>query len=281
MDMSEHSRNEGGAMSDDRYEVIVIRYGTRETMRSEVYLNYPLYGQPDGPIRMDYFVWVVRNAARTILVDTGYSAAGGERRKRTTVLPPLEAWARLGIHPEDAPEILLTHAHYDHTGHLGAFPGSRIRMARAELEFWTGPHAHRTQFHHSVEDDELAGLVAARNDGRIDFFDDEADIAPGVRMMRVGGHTPGQSVVLVQTVDGPVLLASDAIHYLEEYEADLPFMSVANLVDMYAGFDRIRALVTAGAVRHLVPGHDPGTLAMLTPYGAPLEGDAAVIGRLA
>ena len=41
------------------------------------------------------------------------------------------------------------------------------------------------------------------------------------------------------------------------------------------------SVVTAGAVRHLVPGHDPGTLAMLTPYGAPLEGDAAVIGRLA
>ncbi|HET8895879.1 MAG TPA: N-acyl homoserine lactonase family protein, partial [Protaetiibacter sp.] len=200
--MDEQTTSEEGPMSQDRYEVIVIRYGTRETKRSEVYLNYSLYGQPDGPIRMDYFVWVVRNAARTILVDTGYSAVGGERRKRTTVLPPLEAWARLGIQPNDAPEILLTHAHYDHTGHLGAFPSSRIRVARAEFDFWMGPHAHRTQFHHSVEDAELADLVAARAEGRIDFFDDEVEVAPGVRMMRVGGHTPGQSVVLVQTTEG-------------------------------------------------------------------------------
>jgi glyoxylase-like metal-dependent hydrolase (beta-lactamase superfamily II) len=279
MDMDETTR--GGAMSDDRYEVIVIRYGTRETTRGEVYLNYPVYGEPDGPIRMDYFVWVVRNAARTILVDTGFSAMGGARRNRTTVLPPLEAWARLGITAEAAPEILITHAHYDHTGHVGAFPHSRIRIARAELDFWTGPHAHRAQFHHSAEDEEIAELVAAERAGRVDAFDDEVEVAPGVRMLRVGGHTPGQSVVLVQTADGPVLLASDAVHYLEEYEADLPFMSVANLVDMYAGFDRIRSLVADGTVRHLVPGHDPGTLDRFAPYGEPLAGDAAVIGRLA
>ena len=85
--------------------------------------------------------------------------------------------------------------------------------------------------------------------------------------------------MIVQTSDGPVLLASDAVHYLEEYEDALPFMSVANLVDMYAGFDRIRELLDAGTVRHLVPGHDPGTLDRFEPYGEPLDGVAAVIGR--
>lgn len=267
-------------MRADEYEVIIIRYGTRETTRSDVYLNYHVYGEPDGPIGMDYFVWVVRNAERTFLVDTGFSPAGGERRRRSTVLSPLEAWGRLGIDPDDAPPILLTHAHYDHTGQIARFPHSRIRMARAEFDFWTGPLAQRTQFHHSAEDDEIDALVVADREGRIDFFDDEVDVAPGIRMLRLGGHTPGQAVVLVQTADGPVLLASDAVHYLEEYEADLPFMSVANLADMYIGFDRIRALVADGTVRHLVPGHDPATLDLFPAYGAPFDGNAAVIGRL-
>ena len=267
-------------MSDDRYEVIIVKYGTRDTVRSDVYLNYGVYGQPDAPIRMDYFVWVVRNAHRTILVDTGYSPAGGANRNRTTVLPPPDAWERLGITPEMAPDIVLTHAHYDHTGNLDRFPGSRIFMARAEFDFWTGPHAHHPLFHHSAEDAELAGLVAAEAEGRVTFFDDRLDLAPGVEVIRLGGHTPGQAVVVAQTAGGPVLLASDSVHYLEEYEDALPFMSVANLVDMYAGFDRIRELEAAGRVRHIVPGHDPGTLDRFEPYGAPLEGFASVIGRL-
>ena len=152
-------------------------------------------------------------------------------------------------------------------------------MARAEFEFWTGPHAHHPLFHHSAQDEDLAGLVAAEAEGRVAFFEDRLDLAPGIEVLRLGGHTPGQAVVIVQTSDGPVLLASDAVHYLEEYEDALPFMSVANLVDMYAGFDSIRALVDAGAVRHLVPGHDPATLDRFEPYGDPLAGFAAVIGR--
>src|SRR5690606_17946942 len=158
--------------------------------RSDVFLNYGVYGLPDAPIGMDYFVWVVRNAERTVLVDTGFSAEGGARRDRTTLLPPTEAWGRLGIHPDTAPDILLTHGHYDHTGQIGHFPGSRIVMARAEFDFWVGPFARRAQFHHSVEDADIAQLVEAERSGRIDFFEDRIRVAPGIEMIRLGGHTP-------------------------------------------------------------------------------------------
>lgn len=276
--------DEVAAMNDDTYEVLILRYGTRETVRSDVYLNYGVYGTPDAPIRMDYFIWVVRNGARTILVDTGFSAAGGAARRRETVLPPVVAWEALGITPASAPPLVVTHAHYDHTGHLAHFPASTIHIARAEVDFWTGPHAHHPLFHHSAEDDDLAALLAAQREGRVELFDDRLDLAPGVELLRLGGHTPGQAVVLVQTSDGPVLLASDAVHYLEEYEDALPFVSVANLVDMYAGFDRIRELVEAGAVRHVVPGHDPGTIERFGVAdgfdGTPLDGNVAIIGRM-
>jgi glyoxylase-like metal-dependent hydrolase (beta-lactamase superfamily II) len=268
--------------SDD-YQVVIVRYGTRSTMRSEVYLNYGVYGEPDGPIGMDYFFWILRNRRRTICVDTGFSRPAGDKRGRTMLVDPAQAYADLGIAAADAPTVIVTHAHYDHIGNLALFPASKVVISQRELDFWTGPYARRAQFHHSAEDTELAALDAAQAAGRVEAFSGTARVAPGVEVIELGGHTPGQAIVRVQTSQGPVLLASDAVHYYEEYERDMPFAHVADLELMYAGFDSIRAMLNDGSVQHLVTGHDPGTLAR---FGAPgeetpgLAALTAVIGRL-
>jgi glyoxylase-like metal-dependent hydrolase (beta-lactamase superfamily II) len=261
------------------YEVAIVKYGNRTTTRSDVYLNYQIYHAPDAQIGMDYFFWVVRNADHTVLVDTGFSAQGGQKRQRTMLIDPVEACARLGIQPASAPTVVVTHAHYDHIGNLSRFPQSDIVIAERELAFWASETSRHAQFHHSVEDGELAALHAARDEGRVVTFAGRHQLAPGIEVLEVGGHTPGQSVVTVATGDGTVLLASDAIHYYEEYERNMPFMSVANLVDMYLAFDQVRAMVSAGQVDHVVSGHDPGTLERFTPARGELRDVVATIGR--
>ncbi|MEU3269437.1 N-acyl homoserine lactonase family protein [Saccharomonospora sp. NPDC006951] len=263
------------------WRVTIAKYGTRSTTKSDVYLNHHIYGQPDDPIGMDYFVWVLQRPNRTIVVDTGFSAAGGAARNRTFVAEPARIFAALGVDPGDAPTVVVTHAHYDHIGNLGLFPKSEIVIAAKELAFWTGPLAGRAQFAHSVETEEIAYLAAANEAGRVRTFDDELELDAGVRLMRVGGHTPGQSIVLVSTDEGPVLLGSDAVHYYEEYEKDMPFAFVAELPAMYTGFDRIRGMLADGTARHLVSGHDPATLARFRPVDTgELAGIAATIGSI-
>jgi glyoxylase-like metal-dependent hydrolase (beta-lactamase superfamily II) len=56
-----------------------------------------------------------------------------------------------------------------------------------------------------------------------------------------------------------VLLTSDAVHFYEELERDMPFTAVSDLPAMYAAFESIRSDAQTRAVT-VVPGHDPGVL---------------------
>jgi glyoxylase-like metal-dependent hydrolase (beta-lactamase superfamily II) len=90
----------------------------------------------------------------------------------------------------------------------------------------------------------------------------------------VGGHSPGQQIVLVEAGRGLVVLASDAVHLYEEHERDRPFEIVADLAEMYRGYDLIRELCREpGAV--MVPGHDPEVMRRFPPVDGP-AGDIAV-----
>ena len=254
------------------YDVIAVRYGTRQTRRSDVFLHYDVYGEPDQPAAMDYFFWVARGPERTVLIDCGFSERGGARRDRTTLCPPAEALSRLGVDPGSVSQLIVTHAHYDHIGNLAAFPATEIVMSRREYDFWTGPLASRPLFATSAEEDEIAVLRQARAEQRITFAGERGSrrqAAPGIDVLEVGGHTPGQLVVLVAVAGGEVVLASDALHYYEEMERDRPFTHVADLPQMYAGFETLRELAAAG--RPVVAGHDPDVMRR---YPA-LDGDAA------
>jgi glyoxylase-like metal-dependent hydrolase (beta-lactamase superfamily II) len=51
------------------------------------------------------------------------------------------------------------------------------------------------------------------------------------------------------------VLAADALHFYEELERDRPFFVVADLLEMYRGFDLLREM-TEDRGRRLVAGHD-------------------------
>jgi glyoxylase-like metal-dependent hydrolase (beta-lactamase superfamily II) len=91
--------------------------------------------------------------------------------------------------------------------------------------------------------------------GRVTFHDGDDEVASGISIHRVGGHTPGMQIVRVRTVRGNVVLASDAMHYYENADAENPFPVLVNVID-YIEAQRTVARLADGP-DHIIPGHDP------------------------
>jgi glyoxylase-like metal-dependent hydrolase (beta-lactamase superfamily II) len=240
------------------HQLLIVRYGTRRARRNDHFLNYGLYGEPDGPMDIDYFFWVAVGARGPVLVDCGFSRRAGDRRGRTTLVDPAEALRGLGIEPAEVGTVVITHAHYDHMGNLDLFPRARVIVAASEVDFWRSRTARHVLFDHYAERSEIEELAKIEADGRLVTFSGRAEPVPGLVVTEVGGHTPGQAIVELTTGEGPVLLASDAVHFYEELDRSMPFSAIADLPAMYAAYELIEErLAQTGAA--LVTGHDTAT----------------------
>lgn len=239
-------------MTDNVYEVYAIRYAHMPRQRADNFIGGDMH---DGPMPMDFFVWLLRAPGHTVLVDTGFNAATARRRHRELIRCPIEALGALGVAPEDIDDVILTHLHYDHAGNIDKLPRARFHLQDAEMEYATGRCMCFEPMRHAYSVDDVTLLVRRVYEDRVIFHDGDQSIAPGLQLMRIGGHTKGLQSVRVRTRRGWVVLASDASHYYENMRQRRPFPIVYNVADMLSG--HVRLYTEADSADHVVPGHDP------------------------
>jgi len=123
------------------------------------------------------------------------------------------------------------------------------------MAYATGRHMRHKQFNHGYEVDEVVGMVRLVYKDRVSFYRGEAELAPGISLHHIGGHTAGLQCVRVHTARGWVVVASDTSHYYEHFEKGRVFTTTFHLGDTLDGYAKLRQL--ADSEKHIVPGHDP------------------------
>lgn len=237
------------------YEIHALRYAHMPRQRRDNFVG----GDPhEGPMPMDFFVWLLRAPGHVVLVDTGFSAATATRRRREWMRCPVEALAALDVRPEQVDDVVLTHLHYDHAGNLDKLPRARFHVQDGEMDYATGRCMCHEPLRHAYEVEDVVTLLRRVYEDRVVFHDGDEELSPGLQLLKIGGHTKGLQALRVRTRRGWVVLASDASHYYENMDRGRPFPIVYNVADMLAGYGRLRA--AADSPDHIVPGHDPAVL---------------------
>ncbi|MBI2492333.1 MAG: N-acyl homoserine lactonase family protein [Candidatus Rokubacteria bacterium] len=233
------------------YEVYALKYAERDTTTCQFFYREASHDK----LTLHYFVWLILGGPRPILVDTGFLDDEAQARGMRGYVRPAVVVERAGVKAAEVPIALVSHLHYDHWAGHAQFPNAEFWIQQDEVAFWTGRFGRYQAFRGSANVPSLADLVTLKYGGRIRIVDGVVEVAPGISVHRVGGHTAGLQIVTVQTARGTVVLTSDAAHFYHNVEKYHPVQIITSLPEMLAAFDTIHAL--AGAEKLIVAGHDP------------------------
>lgn len=218
-----------------------------------------------------YYVWVLRRSDEIYLVDTGFSERAAAERGRRFLRPPLDALRLLGIERDAVRDVILTHLHYDHAGNLD-LPAARYHLQAREMQFATGPCMCHRLLRAPMNVEDVVAMVRHLYADRVQFHDGQADLAPGLSLHLIGGHSAGLQCVRVWTRRGWVVLASDVCHLYANLHEMRPFPIVVDVAAMLDGFRTVTRL--ASSIDHVIPGHDPQVMSLYPPPRPELAGIA-------
>jgi glyoxylase-like metal-dependent hydrolase (beta-lactamase superfamily II) len=242
-------------MPDDVHEVYAIRYAHHDRRSSENFLR----GDPHDVLQpLAYFVWAVVGPHGTFVVDTGFDRQMADKRGRVLLKPIADGLKAIDIAADAVEHVIVTHLHYDHCGNHGLFPRARYHLQEIEMAYATGRSMCHAEMRVPFEVDDVAAMVRKVFDQRVVFHDRTGQIAPGITVHHIGGHSKGLQCVRVRTRRGHVVLASDASHLYAHFTEGRVFPVTYSVADTLEGYATLRAL--AESPDHVVPGHDPQVL---------------------
>ena len=258
-----------------KWEVYAIRYAHHERLAHENFLAALPADIHDGPMPLDYYVWMVRRDGAVYVLDTGFDEAMARKRGREFLHSPGDGLRAIGVEPSEVKDVILSHMHYDHCGNHALFPNARYHVQDREMMFSTGRHMCHAHMRFPFDEEDVVAMVRKLFAGRVVFHDGDQELAPGLSLHYVGGHSMGLQMLRVHTRRGWVVLAADAVHLYALIERGIPYPILYNAAEVVEGYRRAYQL--ASSPEHLIPGHDPLVLERYPAPSPELQGWVALL----
>ena len=252
------------------WELYAIRYAHHVRLAHENFLGPLPADIHDGPMPLDYFIWAIRSGSRVFVLDTGFDQAMAEKRGRQFLHCPGDGLKAIGIDPAKVEDVILSHMHYDHCGNHDLFPNARFHVQDREMQFSTGRWMCDERARFPFEAEDVCAMVRRLYGGRVVFHDGDQEIAPGLSLHHVGGHSMGLQMVRAKTRRGWVVLAADAAHLYALLDRDIPYPVLYKEPEVLEGYRT--AVRLADSTDHIIPGHDPLVLERYSAVSPELDG---------
>ena len=160
----------------------VLKYG--DTVFGENYIF--LGGEREKLLPITFSIYLVETESKKILVDAGCDDGSGF--PMSIFCTPTEALACASLSPDDITDVIITHAHNDHIESIRHFPQANIY----------------------IQKDEYASGKKYIPDGfKVFTFDKGCDIDGKIFIKKIGGHSPGSSIVHFEHDGKTVVLCGD------------------------------------------------------------------------
>jgi glyoxylase-like metal-dependent hydrolase (beta-lactamase superfamily II) len=146
--------------------------------------------------------FLVRIGSRVVLVDLGVGNINRPPFVGGEMLNSLRAY---GVEPADVTDVLFTHLHFDHVGWA---------TQQGNVVFQNAVHrCHRADWDHFVGggDGKAAAKMAPLTD-RMEFWETDCTLAPGLDVVGAPGHTPGSTIMVVSSGAEKAMLLGDVVH---------------------------------------------------------------------
>ena len=242
---------------DPVYEICAVRYAHLERTARHNFIGGDAH---DGPMPLDYYVWTIRGGGRTFVLDTGFDAAMGAARGRQIVQPVAVGLASVGIATESARRGDQPHALRPLRQSRPVSQRALSPAVRGDVVLHRARHV-RGRLRAPYEAADVQAMVGKLFAGRVVFHDGTAELAPGITLHRVGGHTRGLQVMRVHTQRGWVVLARMRRISTPTGSSAGRFPSSMTWRPTWMPSRTIESL--ASSPQHIIPGHDPLVLSAI------------------